>query len=30
MKTGKVLRGPAAAPLPAVPVRAENGKLVAG
>ncbi|MGW6571238.1 Rieske (2Fe-2S) protein [Streptomyces sp. NPDC054945] len=30
VKTGKVLRGPAAAPLPAVPVRAENGKLVAG
>ncbi|MFE6842702.1 Rieske (2Fe-2S) protein [Streptomyces sp. NPDC057686] len=28
--TGKVLRGPAADPLPAVPVRAEGGKLVAG
>ncbi|MFG2992542.1 Rieske (2Fe-2S) protein [Streptomyces sp. NPDC048257] len=28
--TGKVLRGPASDPLPAVPVRAENGKLVAG
>ncbi|MEV7442037.1 Rieske (2Fe-2S) protein [Streptomyces sp. NPDC091204] len=28
--TGKVLRGPASAPLPAVPVRAENGKLIAG
>ncbi|WP_328925090.1 Rieske (2Fe-2S) protein [Streptomyces sp. NBC_00190] len=28
--TGKVLRGPATDPLPAVPVKAENGKLVAG
>ncbi|WP_030707035.1 Rieske (2Fe-2S) protein [Streptomyces sp. NRRL F-2580] len=28
--TGKVLRGPASAPLAAVPVRAENGKLIAG
>ncbi|MFF3674663.1 Rieske (2Fe-2S) protein [Streptomyces sp. NPDC002120] len=28
--TGKVLRGPASAPLPAVPVRAENGRLIAG
>ncbi|MFD8147431.1 Rieske 2Fe-2S domain-containing protein [Streptomyces sp. NPDC059708] len=28
--TGKVLRGPAAEPLPAVPVKAENGKLIAG
>ncbi|MEU7555865.1 Rieske (2Fe-2S) protein [Streptomyces sp. NPDC044571] len=28
--TGKVLRGPAADPLPAVPVRAENGRLIAG
>ncbi|MCX4525250.1 MULTISPECIES: Rieske (2Fe-2S) protein [unclassified Streptomyces] len=28
--TGKVLRGPASAPLPAVPVRAEGGKLIAG
>ncbi|MFD9263019.1 Rieske (2Fe-2S) protein [Streptomyces sp. NPDC059538] len=30
VNTGKVLRGPASAPLPAVPVRAENGNLVAG
>ncbi|MFJ4779573.1 Rieske (2Fe-2S) protein [Streptomyces sp. NPDC088762] len=28
--TGKVLRGPATDPLPAVPVKAENGKLIAG
>ncbi|MGW0751784.1 Rieske (2Fe-2S) protein [Streptomyces sp. NPDC002587] len=28
--TGKVLRGPATDPLPAVPVKAENGRLVAG
>ncbi|MEV8532991.1 Rieske (2Fe-2S) protein [Streptomyces sp. NPDC051211] len=28
--TGKVLRGPADTPLPAVPVRAEGGKLIAG
>ncbi|MFD7627208.1 Rieske (2Fe-2S) protein [Streptomyces sp. NPDC059851] len=28
--TGKVLRGPATDPLPAVPVRAEGGKLIAG
>ncbi|MEU9142940.1 Rieske (2Fe-2S) protein [Streptomyces sp. NPDC048349] len=28
--TGKVLKGPAADPLPAVPVRAENGRLIAG
>lgn len=28
--TGKVLKGPATDPLPAVPVKAENGKLVAG
>lgn len=28
--TGKVLRGPAAEPLPAVPVKAEGGKLIAG
>ncbi|RKT04078.1 nitrite reductase/ring-hydroxylating ferredoxin subunit [Streptomyces sp. 3211.6] len=28
--TGKVLRGPASEPLPAVPVKAENGKLIAG
>ncbi|MEU8437056.1 Rieske (2Fe-2S) protein [Streptomyces sp. NPDC029216] len=28
--TGKVLRGPASDPLPAVPVKAENGKLIAG
>ncbi|MFI8361086.1 Rieske (2Fe-2S) protein [Streptomyces sp. NPDC085612] len=28
--TGAVLRGPAAQPLPEVPVRAENGRLVAG
>ncbi|MFJ9341194.1 Rieske (2Fe-2S) protein [Streptomyces sp. NPDC101733] len=28
--TGKVLRGPASAPLPAVPVKAENGRLIAG
>ncbi|MEV7544286.1 Rieske (2Fe-2S) protein [Streptomyces sp. NPDC089915] len=28
--TGKVLQGPAAEPLPAVPVKAENGKLIAG
>ncbi|QKW49314.1 Rieske (2Fe-2S) protein [Streptomyces buecherae] len=28
--TGKVLDGPAGAPLPAVPVRLEGGKLVAG
>ncbi|KOG86812.1 Rieske (2Fe-2S) protein [Streptomyces varsoviensis] len=29
-ETGKVLRGPADAPLPAVPVKTEGGKLVAG
>lgn len=28
--TGKVLRGPASAPLPAVPVKAEGGKLIVG
>ncbi|EFL14520.1 Rieske (2Fe-2S) protein [Streptomyces sp. C] len=28
--TGKVLRGPATDPLPAVPVKVENGKLIAG
>ncbi|MFH7596262.1 Rieske (2Fe-2S) protein [Streptomyces racemochromogenes] len=28
--TGKVLRGPASDPLPAVPVKAENGRLIAG
>jgi nitrite reductase/ring-hydroxylating ferredoxin subunit len=28
--TGKVLRGPASDPLPAVPVKEENGKLIAG
>ncbi|MER5935671.1 Rieske (2Fe-2S) protein [Streptomyces sp. NPDC002054] len=28
--TGKVLKGPAETPLPAVPVRAEGGKLIAG
>jgi cytochrome b6-f complex iron-sulfur subunit len=28
--TGAVLRGPATKPLPAVPVRVENGKVVAG
>ncbi|MEU6313420.1 Rieske (2Fe-2S) protein [Streptomyces sp. NPDC047014] len=28
--TGQVLRGPAAQPLPEVPVKAENGRLVAG
>ncbi|MFF2010448.1 Rieske (2Fe-2S) protein [Streptomyces sp. NPDC058195] len=28
--TGKAMRGPATAPLPAVPVRVEGGKLVAG
>ncbi|MFD3723209.1 Rieske (2Fe-2S) protein [Streptomyces sp. NPDC058674] len=28
--TGAVLRGPATDPLPAVPVRAENGRLIAG
>ncbi|MFD7263976.1 Rieske (2Fe-2S) protein [Streptomyces sp. NPDC059874] len=28
--TGKVLQGPATDPLPAVPVKAENGKLIAG
>ncbi|MEU9181215.1 Rieske (2Fe-2S) protein [Streptomyces sp. NPDC048550] len=28
--TGKVLRGPATDPLPAVPVKAEGGKLIAG
>ncbi|MFD9410776.1 Rieske (2Fe-2S) protein [Streptomyces sp. NPDC059989] len=28
--TGKVLRGPATDPLPAVPVKMENGKLIAG
>ncbi|MFG2298240.1 Rieske (2Fe-2S) protein [Streptomyces sp. NPDC048603] len=28
--TGKVLSGPASDPLPAVPVRAEGGKLIAG
>ncbi|MCX5587430.1 Rieske (2Fe-2S) protein [Streptomyces erythrochromogenes] len=30
VSTGKVLQGPADRPLPEVPVRAENGKLVAG
>ncbi|MFF4321850.1 Rieske (2Fe-2S) protein [Streptomyces sp. NPDC001568] len=30
LATGKVLRGPATEPLPAVPVKAENGKLIAG
>ncbi|MFD7504916.1 Rieske (2Fe-2S) protein [Streptomyces sp. NPDC059850] len=29
-RTGKVLEGPAVAPLPSVPVRTEGGKLVAG
>ncbi|MFD9379269.1 Rieske (2Fe-2S) protein [Streptomyces sp. NPDC059999] len=28
--TGKVLRGPASAPLPSVPVKVEGGRLVAG
>ncbi|MGW5849381.1 Rieske (2Fe-2S) protein [Streptomyces sp. NPDC055254] len=28
--TGRALRGPATDPLPAVPVRAENGRLIAG
>ncbi|WP_370411742.1 Rieske (2Fe-2S) protein [Streptomyces fradiae] len=28
--TGKALQGPATVPLPAVPVRVENGKLIAG
>ncbi|MCX5379008.1 Rieske (2Fe-2S) protein [Streptomyces sp. NBC_00091] len=28
--TGKVLRGPATDPLPAVPVKTENGRLIAG
>ncbi|MEU8775326.1 Rieske (2Fe-2S) protein [Streptomyces sp. NPDC048606] len=28
--TGKVLRGPATDPLPSVPVKAENGRLIAG
>lgn len=28
--TGQVLQGPATDPLPAVPVRAENGRLIAG
>ncbi|MGW7418245.1 Rieske (2Fe-2S) protein [Streptomyces sp. NPDC054863] len=28
--TGKALKGPATAPLPAVPVKVENGKLIAG
>lgn len=28
--TGKVVQGPATDPLPAVPVKAENGKLIAG
>ncbi|MBB4893001.1 Rieske Fe-S protein [Streptomyces olivoverticillatus] len=28
--TGKVLQGPAGAPLPSVPVKADGGKLVAG
>ncbi|MFD3761821.1 Rieske (2Fe-2S) protein [Streptomyces sp. NPDC058622] len=30
VETGAVLRGPATDPLPAVPVRAENGTLIAG
>ncbi|MBW5481538.1 Rieske (2Fe-2S) protein [Streptomyces bambusae] len=30
VSTGKVLRGPATDPLPAVPVRVEGGKLIAG
>ncbi|MCX5196606.1 Rieske (2Fe-2S) protein [Streptomyces sp. NBC_00249] len=30
VKTGKVLRGPATDPLPSVPVKTENGKLIAG
>lgn len=30
VSSGKVLKGPATDPLPAVPVRAENGKLIAG
>ncbi|MFB6618171.1 Rieske (2Fe-2S) protein [Streptomyces sp. NPDC085524] len=30
VNTGKVLQGPATDPLPAVPVKAENGKLIAG
>jgi len=29
-RTGKVLQGPAVAPLPSVPVRTKGGKLVAG
>ncbi|MEU0841951.1 Rieske (2Fe-2S) protein [Streptomyces sp. NPDC005962] len=29
-RTGKVLQGPAVAPLPSVPVRVKGGKLVAG
>ncbi|MFI1967604.1 FeS-binding protein [Streptomyces cinnamoneus] len=29
-QTGKVLQGPAGAPLPSVPVKADGGKLVAG
>ncbi|WP_055554277.1 Rieske (2Fe-2S) protein [Streptomyces sp. NBRC 110028] len=29
-RTGKVLQGPATAPLPSVPVRTKGGKLVAG
>ncbi|MEV0264380.1 Rieske (2Fe-2S) protein [Streptomyces sp. NPDC050617] len=29
-ETGKVLRGPAGAPLPSVPLKTEGGKLVAG
>ncbi|MEU9253124.1 Rieske (2Fe-2S) protein [Streptomyces sp. NPDC048270] len=28
--TGRVLKGPATDPLPAVPVKAENGRLIAG
>ncbi|MEV7524590.1 Rieske (2Fe-2S) protein [Streptomyces sp. NPDC091371] len=30
VNTGKVLKGPATDPLPAVPVKTENGKLIAG
>ncbi|MFJ8015844.1 Rieske (2Fe-2S) protein [Streptomyces sp. NPDC096339] len=30
VNTGKVVQGPATDPLPAVPVKAENGKLIAG
>ncbi|MGW0389632.1 Rieske 2Fe-2S domain-containing protein [Streptomyces sp. NPDC003042] len=30
LRTGQALRGPATDPLPAVPVKAENGKLIAG